>query len=142
MSNGTGLPGTFAGTSHVAWDELDVMGVLHHSRYAVHVERVFSCLLDELGYPFDRDRSVNPDRHHVVAALDSTFVGQVDRPGPIRVTLRVEKLGRSSLVTAFEIADTDGRALATGTRTAVHVEAGTPHPWSDSFRSRLHGLLG
>ncbi|MBQ0987272.1 acyl-CoA thioesterase [Streptomyces sp. F63] len=147
-SAATGVPGSFRTTTEVAWDELDALGVLHHARFPVHAERAFSRLLDTMGYPYDPDPAVHPERHHVVARLDITFTGPVDRPGTLHIEQRVTALGRTSLTTGFTVmaADGDGAAagaVAEGARTAVHIDRATrrPRPWSEEFRARLRAAL-
>ncbi|MEU4889899.1 MULTISPECIES: acyl-CoA thioesterase [Streptomyces] len=143
-SGATGLPGSFRTTTEVAWDELDALGVLHHARFPVHAERAFSRLLDTLGYPYDPDPAVRPERHHVVARLALTFTGPVDRPGTLHIEQRVTALGRTSLTTGFTVgAAGDGSVVAEGVRTAVHIDRVTrrPRPWSEEFRARLRAAL-
>ncbi|MFP8887162.1 acyl-CoA thioesterase [Streptomyces mangrovi] len=139
------LPGRFRTTTEVAWDELDALGVLHHTRFAVHAERAFSRLLDALGYPYDPDPAVRPERHHVVAGLSLSFARPVDRPGPLLVEQRVTALGRTSLTVGFTVTvpGARGAVAAEGTRTAVHIDRATrrPRTWNEEFRQRLRALL-
>ncbi|MFH0244975.1 acyl-CoA thioesterase [Streptomyces sp. HK10] len=139
------LPGRFRTTTEVAWDELDALGVLHHTRFAVHAERAFSRLLDALGYPYDPDPAVRPERHHVVAGLSLSFARPVDRPGPLLVEQRVAALGRTSLTVDFTVTvpGTRGAVAAEGARTAVHIDRATRRPlaWGEEFRQRLRALF-
>lgn len=135
---------SFAAPSTVAWDELDMLGVLHHSRFAVHVERAFGQLLAAMGFPYDPDPRVYPDRHHVVVGLTTTFHAPVERPGDVLVRLLVEHLGRSSLALGFTVCDpSNGTVFAEGVRTAVHIDRDTRRstPWSNLFRQRLEETL-
>ncbi|GAA1909892.1 hotdog domain-containing protein [Streptomyces sodiiphilus] len=138
------LPGRFRTVTTVAWDELDALGVLHHARFVVHAERAFSRLLDAMGYPYDPDPAVRPERHHVVAGLRLDFARPVDRPGPLRVEQRVTALGRTSMTVGFAIGTADGQAVAAeGARTVVRIDRTTrrPLPWGEEFRRRLRDVL-
>ncbi|MDB1087136.1 thioesterase family protein [Streptomyces sp. ACA25] len=138
------LPGCFRTTTGVAWDELDALGVLHHSRFLVHAERAFSALLDSLGYGYDPDPGIRPERHHVVAGVRVTFSRPLDRPGPLTIEQQVESLGRTSLTLRFTVTGgAGGQVLAEGVRTVVHIDRATrrPRPWSTEFRERLRAGL-
>ena len=43
-------PACFRYDSAVYFDEMDPLGVMHNSRFAVHVERAQSALFEQLGY--------------------------------------------------------------------------------------------
>ena len=43
-------PACFRYDSAVFFDEMDPLGVMHNSRFAVHVERAQSALFEQLGY--------------------------------------------------------------------------------------------
>jgi acyl-CoA thioester hydrolase len=134
----------FATSSHVAWDELDPLGVLHHSRFALHVDRSFGGVLEAMGFGYSSDPEIHPDRHHVVAELSMTYREPVSRPGPVLVHFSLESLTAQSLSTAFVVRDPDSDIVfAEGIRTAVHVDRSTmrPTPWSDEFRDRVHELM-
>ena len=135
---------TFEWPSAVAWDELDIMGLLHHARFAVHVERAFSALLEDLGYGYDPDPAVNADRRHAVVSLTACFEAPVSAPGPVLVRLSVMRLGRSSLTMAWSVLSASGTVRhAHGERVVVHVDqANRPAPWSPEFRTGLASAEG
>lgn len=136
------MNGGWSWTSAVAWDELDLMGILHHARFLVHVERAFSALLEEMGYPYRREVAEDGDRRHAVVAVDVNYSAPVDEPGPVTVVQRVDTLGRTSLTLRWEVHRRDGQLAASGSRTVVHVGAdNTPLPWSDVFRQRLEEVM-
>lgn len=130
---------TFEWDSVVAWDELDLMGVLHHARFAIHVERAFTALLDQLGLHYDPDPAVNSDRRHAVASFAASFLAPVRSPGPVRVRLEVTRIGATSLTAHWLVTSPDGAIRhAQGERVVVHVgKDNRPEPWSDTLRSRL-----
>lgn len=136
------MSGEWRWESVVAWDELDLMGILHHARFLVHVERAFSAMLEAMGYPYRADVSEDGDRRHAVVAVDVTFRMPVDQPGPVEVVLRVGRCGRSSLTMGWEVRRRDGEVAASGTRTVVHVGADNAAlPWSETFRERLGEVM-
>lgn len=130
---------TFEWPSTVAWDELDLMGLLHHARFAVHVERAFSALLAVLGFGYDPDPAVNADRRHAVVSLTACFGAPVSAPGPVLVRLTVMRLGRSSLRMAWSVHSACGTVRhAHGERVIVHVDqANRSTPWTAKFRTGL-----
>lgn len=129
----------FEWRSPVAWDELDMMGVLHHARFLLHVDRAISALLDEIGLHYSPDPAVRPDRHHAVVSLSARYRRPVTAPGEVRVRLTVMHLGRTSLTTAWSVESVhDGSVHADGERVAVHLGPDDrPAPWGQTVRDRL-----
>ncbi len=126
----------------VAWDELDAMGILHHARFLVHVERTFSALLEEMGYPYRQDIEDDGDRRHAVVAVTANYMAPVTSPGPLVVVLQFEHCGKSSLRMVWQALRPDGLMAAEGSRTVVHVDGtNRAEPWSEAFRERLRQAL-
>jgi acyl-CoA thioester hydrolase len=97
-----------------------------------------------MGYAYDPDPRVRPERHHVVVSLTTTFRHPVQRPGPLTIELEVERLGRTSLALGFQVCATTGDLVyADGVRTGVRVDpAGhSPVPWSHEFRENLYAEM-
>lgn len=118
------------------FDELDMVGVLHNARYAIHVERAMTSWYHSLA---DLDPS---DNLIVVKQYDIEFV----RPftlerGELVVEISLERRGRTSAVFSFRCLSypegEDGPELlhARGIRAIVKVSPGDlrPAPWSDRF---------
>jgi acyl-CoA thioester hydrolase len=128
----------------IHFDELDPNGHLHNTRYAVHVERATTSLLQAVGYDTTAIMPRAPDLHYVVRQFGIEFVAPFRGAGELVVDLNVQQLGRTSLVWAFACYDASGTQLcANGTRTIVKVDGcGRPVPWSAAFRAAvgLHGL--
>ena len=136
-------PACFIFDSPVFFDELDALGVMHNSRFAVHVERAQSALFESLGYGWSSFDERHPDLSYVVASIDIDFLAPVVAPGSMRVEVVAVALGRTSATwgyrCAIPAATADGEDLpvATARRTVVHVPPGAagPTPWSDGFRA-------
>jgi acyl-CoA thioester hydrolase len=133
---------TFRYLSPVFFDELDLNGALHNSRFAVHVERAQSALFEELGKGWTRLADRDPDLRYVVRELHMEFLAPLESPGAILVELAAAELGRTSATYRFRCAEPDGdRTLAHGHRVIVKIdEAGRPAPWSDWYRETFQRL--
>jgi acyl-CoA thioester hydrolase len=133
---------TFSYLSPVFFDELDLNGALHNSRFAVHVERAQSALFEELGKGWTRLADRDPDLRYVVRELHLEFLAPLESPGTIRVELTAGDLGRTSATYRFRCTEPDNdRTLAHGHRVIVKIdEAGRPAPWSDWYRETFRRL--
>ena len=136
-------PACFTFDSPVYFDELDALGVMHNSRFAVHVERAQSALFEALGYGWASFDDRHPDLSYVVAALDLDFLAPVTAPGAMRVDVVALALGRTSATWGYRCSTpaapgVEGGpvAVAVARRAVVHVPPGgsAPAPWSDAFR--------
>jgi acyl-CoA thioester hydrolase len=124
--------------STVWFDELDMVGVLHNARYAIHVERAMTSWYHSLT---GVDQS---DGHVVVKHYGIEFLRPFTRVrGELVVEVGLERLGTTSAVFAFRClsAGEDGAEIehARGTRTIVKVTHGElrPTPWSERYRALL-----
>lgn len=130
--------------STIWFDELDMVGVLHNARYAIHVERAMTALYHSLP-------DVDPaDGMVVVKHYEIEFIAPFTQErGELAVELTLQHLGTTSAVWAFRCLSypeggptaeqAGGRELvhARGTRTNVKVSPGDlrPVPWTDRLRS-------
>lgn len=132
----------FQWLSPVFFDELDLNGALHNSRFAVHVERAQSALFEQLGRGWTSYAERDPDLRYVVRELHVEFVAPLESPGSLLVELSAGKLGRTSATYLFRCADPrDGRTLAHGHRVIIKIdEAGRPAPWSPWYRETFQAL--
>jgi acyl-CoA thioester hydrolase len=133
----------FSWLSPVFFDEFDLNGALHNSRFAVHVERAQSALFERLGKGWSRLADRDPDLRYVVRELHLEFLAPLQAPGAIRIELSAGELGRTSATYLFRCADPDGgRTLARGHRVIVKIdEAGRPAPWSEWYRETFQRLV-
>ncbi len=127
---------TFVYRSHVFFDELDPMQMLHNSRFLTHVERATVAWYGKAGHTWQLDPADNPDQFHVVREFRIEFVSPVIGVGDIDVEIWVERLGRTSCQYGFRCSNGDGVEYARGSRTIVKLDHTTrkPAPWTDGFR--------
>lgn len=125
------------------FDELDPQGVLHNSRYAVHVERAVSALLTAAGWSWDDDDETHPDRWHVVRRFVIEHHAAVRGTAQMRVVLTSADVGRTS-TTHYFVIRAHGQLVADGARSIVRVDprTGQPAPWTDRWRSWHGTTLG
>lgn len=128
---------SFTWNSPVFFDELDLNGTLHNSRFAVHVERAQSALFEQLGKQWFRYADRDPDLHYAVRELHVEFLAAFTAPGPLPVHITADKIGTTSAVYGFECGH-----YAKGYRVIVKVdpETGRPVPWSDWYRAMFAEL--
>lgn len=128
----------------VHFDDLDAMGVLHNSRYAVLVERAVLLWWQERGVSFDGTGTPTPDTFNVVREYAITFHRPVSGTGDINVHFWLDHLGATSATYGFRIASRDGRTTyAEGRRVNVGLDPATmrPAPWTDRGREIAATLL-
>lgn len=121
---------SFTWDSPVFFDELDLNGTLHNSRFAVHVERAQSALFEELGKGWTSFTGRDDDLRYVVRELHIEFLAAFTAPGDLRIELTADKIGTTSAVYGFRCGH-----YALGYRVIVKVDAsGRPTPWSEWYR--------
>lgn len=127
--------------STVWFDELDMLGVLHNGRYAIHVERAMTAWYHSL-------TGLDPaDGYVVVKHYEIEFLRPFTRErGELMVEVGLGRLGNTSAVYTFRCLSEgpDGAEIehARGTRTIVKVTRDDlrPAPWSDSLRAIVGGF--
>ena len=129
----------------VWFDELDMVGVLHNARYAIHVERAMTAWYHSLV-------GVDPaDSLVVVKQYDIEFVRPfTSERGELVVEVSLVKRGTTSAVFGFrclsypEGADGPEVLHARGTRAIVKVTPGElrPTPWSSGYLADLAADAG
>ena len=131
-------PACFRYDSAVYFDEMDPLGVMHNSRFAVHVERAQSALFEQLGYGWTDLSQRHEDIGYVVRATAMEFTAPVTSPGVMTVEVIAVRLGRTSATWGYRCAVSSGAQevpVAQGTRVVVKADAsGRPTAWTDSFR--------
>lgn len=134
----------FRSTQRVYFDDLDALNILHNVRYVLFMERARGELFQELGFRWEDDFSVNPDKFHVVAAHEVRYLAPVRGEEELVVELRPEKLGQSSLTIAARVRSMHGdMAFAEGSTRLVRLDPKTfrPCPWSERFRAAITPML-
>lgn len=134
----------FTFKSHVYFDELDPMQMLHNARFAAHVERAVTSWYAVSGKKWETNVADNPDQFHVVRELRIEYLNPVIGPGPIRIDIWVQHLGNTSCQYGFRCASEDGDVdYARGERTIVKIDPATKRPaaWSEFFRKHHQALI-
>jgi acyl-CoA thioester hydrolase len=132
----------FGWLSPVFFDELDANGMLHNSRFAVHVERAQSALFEQLGHGWSDLAVRDPDLRYAVRELHIEFTAPMSAPGTMLVELTAGRLGSTSATYLFRCADPAGQVTyARGHRVIVKIdEHGRPAPWSEPYRKAFRAL--
>ncbi len=130
----------FEFASQIAFDELDMQGILHHSRHLLHVERAchafFQAVMGAEGFRPD----LFPDLHAVVRRMEIEYLRPLAGVVPITVALWVTRLRSCTMTTAFELKSRDGATVySRGEREVCRVKAGElrPEMWSDAYLARF-----
>jgi acyl-CoA thioester hydrolase len=140
----------------VHFDDLDAMGLLHNSRYALLVERAIGAYWHRLGWAPDPVRSAFPDVLMAVREFKVTYHAPIAEPGERVVHFWLERMGRTSGVYGFRVLSADRAAdqapdqarehvtvHAEGYRVNVNLDPATfrPAPFSDEIRVAAAPLL-
>lgn len=137
-------PACFRFASPVYFDELDLLGVLHNSRFPVHVERAQSALFEHLGFAWTELSQRHPDLNYLVRSVTLDLTAPVTAPGIMHVDVVAAGLGRTSATWQYHCTvpqEAGEIAAAAATRVVVKVGPdGRPAPWSDEFRALFEWL--
>lgn len=134
----------FRSIQRVYFDDLDALNILHNVRYLLFTERARGELFNELGFRWEDDLTVNPDKYHVVAEHQIKYLAPVRGEGELIVELQPVHLGRSSAILGARVRAHHGDLLhAEGTTRLVRLDPTTqkPCPWSDRFRGAFGPLV-
>ena len=137
------MPKTFIYESQVYFDELDALGVLHHTRYLLHLERAQQKFFEHLLGVDDFDVERDEDIYVVVHSLESRFREPFRTPGPIVVEYLIERIRSGGVTMRYLIRDPEGQHVyCDGTRTVCKLSAEThqPAPWSEPFRDAMRAF--
>ncbi len=140
MSASIPVDGWFRFSAYAAFDEMDGLGVMHHSRYLTHLERASLAWFGQiLGMQaFDAIRF--PDLYQLVHRVEIDYLASIRGPQEIEILLGVERVRAGGLITRFRFrSPLSGQCFSKGLRTVVHMSLEThqPSPWSDSFYETL-----
>ncbi|MBM2618439.1 thioesterase family protein [Actinoplanes sp. LDG1-06] len=128
----------------VHFDDLDAMGVLHNSRYAVLVERAIVVWWAERGVSFTGGRPTTPDAFNVVREYQITFHRPIRGTGEIDVRFWLDRMGTTSADYGFQVTSADAEIVyAEGRRINVRLDPATmrPVPWTENGRAIASTLL-
>lgn len=130
--------------SHVHFDDLDALGLLHNGRYPVLVERAWSAYWQALGWSYRGDWAEAEDACNAVREFTIGYERPVTLSGEYAVHLWLERLGTTGLTYGFRYCSADGAVThARGRRVLVRLRPDTlrPTPWSERFRKEAQQLL-
>lgn len=130
--------------SEVFFDELDALGLLHHTRYMLHLERAqqkfFEHLLGVDDFNVERDEDI----YVVVHSLETRFREAFDNPGTLVVDYGIDRIRSGGVTMDFVIRDSEGKHVyCEGKRTVCKLSAEThqPAPWTEPFRQAMEAYL-
>jgi acyl-CoA thioester hydrolase len=135
---------SFRSVQHVYFDDLDALNILHNVRFLLFMERARGELFNALGFRWEDDLHVNPDKFHVIAEHQIRYLVPVRGEGDLCVQLTPRRLGTSSLIVEAHVASVDGKVLyAEGTTRIVRLDPATsrPCPWTSRFRDAMAPLV-
>jgi acyl-CoA thioester hydrolase len=127
----------------IHFDELDGMGVVHHARYLLLLDRAVISYWMRLGWSLDPAQSVFDDSLLVVREVSITCHAPARQVGELAVHFWLEKMGTSSSVYGFRVLSRDLRVVhAEGTRVVIKLDPKTmrPAPFSDALREASRTL--
>ncbi|MFD9945426.1 acyl-CoA thioesterase [Nonomuraea sp. NPDC059023] len=128
----------------VHFDDLDAVGLLHNSRYALLVERAVSAFWTEAGWRFDPALSKFKDFYMVVREFKIVYNTPVMGTGDVLVEFWLERMGRTSGVYGFRVLSADRTVVhAEGHRVNVNLDSTTlrPTPFSPEIREAAAVLM-
>ena len=137
-------PPPFRSVQRVYFDDLDALNILHNVRYMLFIERARGDLYNALGFRWDDDVDVNPDKWQVVAEHSIRYLSPFRGEGEVLVELTPVKLGNSSLIIDARVRSSHGDIVyAEGSSRLVRLDPSTnrPCPWSDRFRKAMTPLV-
>lgn len=126
----------------VHFEDLDSMGMVHNTRYALLVERALTRYWDRHGYSYRDGRLGHPDASVGVAEFSIKYRLPIRGTGDVSVHLVVDRFGESSVVYAFKVLSPDNAVHAEGTRVQIRLDPKTlrPVPWGEDTRAIYKSL--
>jgi acyl-CoA thioester hydrolase len=132
--------GWFRFAAYAAFDEIDGLGVLHHSRYLTHLERASLAWFGEMLGMQEFDPIHFPDLYQLVHRVEIDYLEPIRGPQSLEIRIAVERVRAGALVTRFQFhSPKDGRIFCKGLRTVVRMSQSNHQPalWSESFYQTL-----
>lgn len=139
------MASVFSFQSDVYFDELDGLGVLHHTRYLLHLERAQQKFFERLLGVDDFDADRDEDIYVVVHNLEARFREPLRTPGPIVVDYTIDRIRSGGVTMGFSIRSVSGDVIyCTGTRTVCKLSAQTHRPtaWTSAFYESMVAFAG
>ncbi len=101
-------------------------------------------MFNTLGFRWEDDLHVNPDKFHVIAEHHIRYLVPVRGEGELCIQLAPTHLGQSSCIVKARVESIDGATLyAEGTTRIVRLDPATSRPcaWSARFRDAMAPLV-
>jgi len=126
----------FTYRSRVYYDELDMLGMLHNTRFAVHVEHAQTALYLRMTGAASVDFA-DPDQFVVVQHMEMEFVRPFVGIGDMWVDIWIRELSGVACKLGYTCRTADDLVYARGSRTLVKRSRQTlkPTAWSEDFRA-------
>jgi len=134
----------YRSVQRVYFDDLDALNILHNVRFLLFIERARGELFQALGFLWEDDVTVNPDKFHVVAEHHIRYLQPVRGEGELHIELTPTHLGTTSLIIAAQVRAKHGdEVYADSTTRLVRLDpaTNTPCPWSDRMRRRMGPMV-
>jgi acyl-CoA thioester hydrolase len=128
----------------VHFDDLDAMGVVHNSRYAVLLERALAAYWGRRGWTFDPAGPHFAEIFFVVREFSITYRRPITGVGRVQLQFWIDGIGSSSVDYRFRVLAADGSVVhAEGRRAQVKLDPRTlrPAPISAAVRAACGPLL-
>ncbi|MFO7925075.1 MAG: acyl-CoA thioesterase [Halobacteriota archaeon] len=120
----------------VRFEETDAQGIVFYGNYATYQDEAFNEYMEAIGFPFDAVDDREWDAH--VVNMELRYRGPATFRDRLTNSLRVSRIGNSSIEFAYECRDADGELLVDGSVTHVVVdESGSPTRVPDGLRDAI-----
>ena len=126
----------FRSYDKVRYADTDRQGHVNNATFATYLETGRVELLFDPAHPI-----VDADAECVIAKLVLDYRGEIHWPGEVHVGTGVVRIGTSSM-TLVQVAEQEGRTVATAETVIVQIDTGTrkAKPLSEAARGRLMEL--
>ena len=134
----------YRSVQRVYFDDLDALNILHNVKFVLFMERARGAFIHSLGFRWEDELAINPDKFHVIAAHEIRYLKPVRGECELVVEVTPTHLGTSSFIVEAQVKALHGPTLhATGTTRLVRLDPAThtPCPWSDRFRAAMDPLI-
>jgi acyl-CoA thioester hydrolase len=122
----------------VQFDHTDAQGRIFYARYFHIIDQARCAFWESVGFTEDEVRQIENDT--VIVHVEADYHGPAAFYDLLRIAVRVDKLGRSSLHLSYRVTQAhSGRDVLTARMVMVQVDltTETSRPWSAAFRQAI-----
>jgi acyl-CoA thioester hydrolase len=134
------MPAVFSHTLEVRFRDCDAMGHVNNAVYLTYLEQARFAYWRSL---WGADLEALPDGTPgvILARAEVDYRRPAKYGDTLEIRISLEKVGRSSITSSYEVVDAKGQLVANARTVLVTYDykAGTPVPVSDEIRARLEG---